>query len=31
LADVEKRGLAVEHEFYSEIIKQICEHEDIDG
>lgn len=31
LAEVEKRGLAVEHEFYSEIIKQICEHEDIDG
>ncbi|MDN5354771.1 MAG: phosphoribosylglycinamide formyltransferase 1 [Candidatus Cloacimonadota bacterium] len=31
LADVEKRGLAVEHEFYSEIIKQICEHEDKDG
>ncbi|HCX72731.1 MAG TPA: phosphoribosylglycinamide formyltransferase [Candidatus Cloacimonas sp.] len=31
LAEVEKRGLAVEHEFYSEIIKQICEHEDKDG
>jgi phosphoribosylglycinamide formyltransferase-1 len=31
LAEVEKRGLAIEHEFYSEIIKRICENEEIDG
>ncbi|MDY6915992.1 MAG: phosphoribosylglycinamide formyltransferase [Candidatus Cloacimonadota bacterium] len=31
LYEVEQRGLAVEHKFYSEVIRQICENEETDG